>query len=56
MLTRVVKLHWNLEDGGRQNRRNPGAASHAATPLQGHAVLCSKITDVHGIEVHWVRT
>jgi len=24
--------------------------------LQGHAVLCSKITDVHGIEVHWVRT
>jgi len=33
MLTRVVKLHWNLEDGGRKNRRNPGAASHAATPL-----------------------
>ena len=24
--------------------------------MQGHALLCSKITDVHGIEVHWVRT
>jgi len=24
--------------------------------VQGHAVLCSKITDVHGIEVLWVRT
>jgi len=24
--------------------------------LQDHAVLCSNITDVHGIEVHWVWT
>jgi len=30
-LTSVVKLHF--EDGGRQNRRNPGVASYAATTL-----------------------
>jgi len=26
-------LCWPAEEGGRQNRQNPGAASYAATPL-----------------------
>ena len=28
----------------------------SAVQLQGHGGLCSKIADVHGIEVHEVRT